>query len=287
MKKNIYVIYHSEKHKDIREKREHKSNLEYFQQIYQNTYNIKFIKDTDTIIPNLKNEIIVIGIQSRNFKFQPDYNVNKIISFDRERTDFGKLVTDKWFAYLFLKENNINTIPTSHLGFIKHEPITKSELPVIIKSRTGANGKDVYLINTPREVYDCYKTIMVTNREEIIDYIKQPFIDTSLGSDIRILCIGDKIFSYERNNPNDFRSNIALGASFKIKKLNEVQMEGTKKIIQLVQKKFPEYNHLIGIDIFNDDTFQVIELNSNPGMHGPINLFGDKFIQELTKFFKL
>jgi hypothetical protein len=287
MKKNIYIIYHSEKHKDIREKREHKSNLEYFQYLYEDTYNIKFIKDTDNTIPYLKDEIIVIGLQSQNFKFQPDYNSNKIISFDRERTDFGKLITDKWFAYLFLKKNNINTIPTSHLAYIKHEPISEKELPVVIKSRTGTNGSSVYLINTPREVFACYKTIMVTNGEEIIDYIKQPFINTSLGSDIRILCMGDKIFSYERNNPNDFRSNIALGANFKRKELNKVQMEGTKNIIQLIRDKFPEYNHLIGIDIFNNDTFQVIELNSNPGLHGPINLFGDEFIQELTHFLKL
>jgi len=291
MKQNIYIIYHSQKLINFPKQTNHKTNIEYFASFYEDTYNIIFLKDTDDYILSLVNEIVVIGLNSLLFKYKPTYSSNTIITFDREYHELGRIFTNKLKTYKLLLEKDFDTIFTRFLPDLiieKAYEVYPSSItyPLVIKHIFGTNGEQVYLVNNKIE----WERLLMSNGEKRIptsDFIVQPFITTSIGSDIRIVCMGNDIFAYERNNPNDFRSNVSLGASFKLKELNDFQLLETKRLMKMIKNNYPDYNHLIGIDIFNDEKFTIIELNSNPGLHGLTSLLDEEFQYKLKKFFNL
>ena len=78
----------------------------------------------------------------------------------------------------------------------------------------------VYLVSGRKELEA--KIMEMGNR----NFIMQEYIESSVGKDIRINIIGDKIIgAMERSNPSDFRANITLGGEGRFIELNKEQEE--------------------------------------------------------------
>jgi len=273
--KIIYILYKKNLTQIKKYYIEHKTNLEYIEQFFSNKFKFIYLSDEDIEIQNLTNKIIIIGMQSSNFLYKPKSN-NNIIYFDREYTNFGKIASNKYKTFKYLNKHNIDTIPTS-----LYKSIKENKYPFILKDIEGYNGNNVFLVknkNTLKNLLSKYKEI---------NFIQQPFIQNSIGIDIRIFIINNKIFSYKRINKNDFRSNITLGSSIEKYTLNKFQFKSVLNLLKHLNNDFIIENKLIGIDIFDDDKFKIIELNSNPGFFALIKLFKEEFKTELSKFLKL
>ena len=78
--------------------------------------------------------------------------------------------------------------------------------PLVYKQCHGSLGKQVLLIHDRKELEECY----LKNRG--IPHLYEKYLSANSGRDYRVIVIGDRVVAVmERENRNDFRSNIALG----------------------------------------------------------------------------
>jgi len=78
--------------------------------------------------------------------------------------------------------------------------------PMIVKECYGSFGKQVFLCNNRQEL-----TSIINNFEKR-PFLLQEFISTSIGKDLRLQVVGNKVVStMMRYNDNDFRANITNG----------------------------------------------------------------------------
>lgn len=127
------------------------------------------------------------------------------------------------------------------------------EYPIIVKEAYGSQGKQVYLIHNDNEFNDLY--LKIYNKPFLI----QEFIKESKGKDIRVIVIGNSVIgAMQRYNPNDFRSNIALGGTGSLYKLSKKDKDFCIKIASSLGLDY------CGIDLLktNNRTY-VCEVNSN------------------------
>ena len=79
-------------------------------------------------------------------------------------------------------------------------------LPLIVKECYGSLGANVYKADTKQELIELMKKV------QLKPHLFQEYIDAVRGTDIRVIVIGGKtICAMKRYNPDDFRSNVALG----------------------------------------------------------------------------
>ena len=84
----------------------------------------------------------------------------------------------------------------------------KLSLPVVAKLADGSQGREVFLLETVDAITEFQRKYYAHT------HLYQEFIAASKGKDIRVFVIGNEIYaSMLRSNPNDFRSNIAIGGS--------------------------------------------------------------------------
>ena len=77
---------------------------------------------------------------------------------------------------------------------------------MIIKEEYGSFGKQVYLADGIEDARN------IIGKFGYKSFIMQKFISDCRGRDLRLNVVGDRVVScVERYNPNDFRSNLALG----------------------------------------------------------------------------
>ena len=82
----------------------------------------------------------------------------------------------------------------------------KLGFPIIVKESFGSMGKGVYKADNFSELSE------LAERLKLKPHIYQKFLPYKSGSDVRMIVIGGKyLCSMIRENPDDFRSNIALG----------------------------------------------------------------------------
>lgn len=126
--------------------------------------------------------------------------------------------------------------------------------PMVIKENKGSFGEQVYLVNNYREAIEVIKRIGHCN------FIMQEFVEASIGKDVRIHVVGDKIVTaMKRENKHDFRANITNGGEMKVCKPNDLQCEMAKKVCRYLGLDFA------GVDIMygkNDEPI-LCEVNSN------------------------
>ncbi len=127
-------------------------------------------------------------------------------------------------------------------------------LPLVAKKSFSSLGKGVYLINTKKELID------FINQNPFEPKIYQEFISSSVGRDVRIICIGKKFYSaIERYSTSDFRSNAALGG-------NARKIFPSKSFIETAEKVASILNlDYMGIDLLYGENGEpiVCEVNSN------------------------
>lgn len=234
-------------------------------------------------------------------KFDLNY-INNIISFTNYR---NKMTTYKiWskeqipFPETFTLSFSKNEILDSHLetvGEIKKNNIqliyeeiqnlffhsknkTKSiELrgpertePFVLKHPYGLKGKNVHLIKTPSEL-ETYS--------QNADYlILQKYYPECYGVDYRTFMIQDQIFTIQRTNPNNFRSNLSLGATAEASQLSSAELNQCKKIFK------HSGLYYAGIDMIRtNEGVKFLEINVSPGFEGIEKTYGVNIAHTLIK----
>jgi ribosomal protein S6--L-glutamate ligase/gamma-F420-2:alpha-L-glutamate ligase len=171
---------------------------------------------------------------------------------------------DKMLTYIKLSNNGILMPKTISSPLCYFDADTKSfqnkvleelGLPLIIKQNYGSLGKQVYKIESKEEFYK------VSTSLKYLPHLYQSFIASSEGKDIRVILINHQVVAaMERKNPNDFRSNIALGGhGTKIDKLDPRFEETAIKASEILNLDY------CGVDIMIGENGEPIlcEVNSN------------------------
>lgn len=136
---------------------------------------------------------------------------------------------------------------------------TRIGSPFVAKGLESSMGREIFLINDENEL-DTLRTQFGSEKE----WLFQEFIHTSRGRDLRVFAIRDRaVAAMTRQSQNDFRANVALGASVKAVPI-------TSEINHIVRDIYDQ-THLdfVGIDLlFGDNTFYLCEINVMPGLEG-------------------
>lgn len=127
-------------------------------------------------------------------------------------------------------------------------------LPVVAKLADGSQGREVFLLETVESITEFQRKYYAH------PHLYQKFISASKGKDIRIFVIGDEVYaSMLRSNPNDFRSNIAIGGTAeKIEVSNDIK-ELCISATRLAGLDFAGLDILLG----KDGEPYICEVNSN------------------------
>lgn len=133
--------------------------------------------------------------------------------------------------------------------------------PFVLKHPYGLKGKNVHLIKTPSEL-ETYS--------QNADYlILQKYHPECYGVDYRTFLIQDQIFTIQRTNPNDFRSNLSLGATAKAFQLSSSEINQCKNIFKLSGLCYA------GIDMIQtNEGAKFLEINVSPGFEGIEKTYG-------------
>lgn len=176
-----------------------------------------------------------------------------------------RVCDDKAETHIALSGKNI-PMPTTVAGLLcydenarlKEENILFLEktlgYPMVVKECYGSLGKGVYKVDDREQLK------AVADRLKLKPHLFQKFITSSAGRDIRVIVIGGKaVAAMERISNGDFRSNIELGATAKIKIIDE----RLRNICELTAKTLGlDY---CGIDVLygENNGYLICEVNSN------------------------
>lgn len=120
-------------------------------------------------------------------------------------------------------------------------------LPLVYKDCFGSFGAQVFLCSSAREIYS-----HITDKP----FILQEFIKESAGRDKRLEIVdGECVCAVERENKNDFRSNVTNGGKMTACDASEAEKELAVKACEKLGLTFG------GVDIL--EGMQVCEVNSN------------------------
>ena len=126
--------------------------------------------------------------------------------------------------------------------------------PIVAKECFGSFGKQVFLCNNRQEL------IEVINNFAKRPFLLQEFIQTSVGKDLRLQVVGNKVVAtMMRYNENDFRANVTNGGKMLNYQPNTAQIDMALKACKLLSLDFGGVDILFG----KDDTPVLCEINSN------------------------
>ena len=148
---------------------------------------------------------------------------------------------DKWKTYELALRAKIPVLKT------QKAPLYDSdiEFPLILKSRAGHGGSEVFVVNN-RSEYEEYITQI--GEKSIV----QPVDDTG-GRDVRVYVIGGEIVvSICRQAKDGFKSNFSLGGEVEVYELSPEERAVADKVIRLLK---PDY---AGIDLIKDGNLVVL-----------------------------
>lgn len=148
--------------------------------------------------------------------------------------------------------------------------------PFVLKEVVGSFGMQVY------EIKD--KAGFEAKVEELgkSAFLMQEFIQSSVGRDIRVNIIGDRVVgAILRQNAEDFRANITLGGTAQPITLTKEQEALALKAHQALGLDFS------GVDLlFEEDGMTVCEVNSNVNFLSFEEATGINFAQQLIDYVK-
>ena len=148
---------------------------------------------------------------------------------------------------------------------------------MIIKEAYGSFGQQVYLVHNLKEAN------IVIDSLGHKDFIMQEFIDTSIGKDVRINVVGEKVVSSMlRYNDNDFRSNISNGGSMKPYVTNSRIDDIAISACKAIGLDFAGVDVLFG----KNDEYIVCEVNSNPHFKSSFECTGIDMSIEIMEYIK-
>ncbi len=176
-----------------------------------------------------------------------------------------RMCDDKGQTYIELAGNGVNFPKTIFGGLCYHKDLElKSEwaesiakelnFPIIVKESFGSMGKGVYKADNIKEL------LAVMEQVKCKPHLFQEYLDYKKGVDLRVIVIGGKaLASMQRQNENDFRSNIGQGGVGKRKELSLKEKELAEKCAEILGLDY------CGVDIIygENNTPYVCEVNSN------------------------
>lgn len=196
-----------------------------------------------------------------------------------------RVCDDKAQTYIVLADNGV-AVPKTIFGalcFRQERPIEDSwadeiinslGLPVIVKECYGSLGANVYMAQTKAELLNLMEQV------KLKPHLFQQYLDTKKGTDIRVIVVGKKVkCAMVRHNPNDFRSNIAIGGGGE-------KIELTKPFIEIAEKCANVLDlDYCGVDILygKDNQPVVCEVNSNAFFDGTEKVTGVNVAKEYAK----
>ena len=131
--------------------------------------------------------------------------------------------------------------------------------PFVAKGLESSMGEEVFLIENEAEYNDL---LLKYGKEK--EWLFQEFIENSYGKDIRFFSIrGHVVACMQRTSKNDFRANVALGASVE-------QYEVTDQIRNIARDMYNQTGlDFLGIDLlFGKEKPYFCEINVMPGLEG-------------------
>ncbi len=177
-----------------------------------------------------------------------------------ERLATKPIIMSKMATALDLNKSNLPQPKT--VQFIHKKDILKNldilPYPVIIKNPAGRKGKNIYKIDTKKEVKKFLKKM-----PDLMPFIFQEFLPTD--GDIRVLVVGYKAIGAMKRHlvPGDFRANISQGADAEKYKLNPKIIKLAEKAARITKTEFA------GVDIIESkDKYYLIEVNRSPQFRG-------------------
>lgn len=223
------------------------------------------------------------------FKYIFDKEIKNI-----ENNELGKLEslyqsekknkTEKTYSVEF-QGNYLNRfMPTCELSYfltkLEKKALIGEKGSLIIKSKTGHGGSEVYKINGLKNL-DEFVEVITNKGFKIEDYIVQEMTD-EVGKDLRVYMLGDRVLaSVLRSSATDFRSNYSLGGKIQIYKLDN-EVENIAKIVQSQLK-----SDLIGIDfIRNKGKWILNEIEDVVGLRSIYKLYDFNPIELYISYIK-
>ena len=144
----------------------------------------------------------------------PDINMyfesRKVPCFNNYKTAFA--ANDKWQTYIMAEKLGLPAMETCLLSDIQAgaRSLSGFAYPLVVKSRTGHGGSEVYRIDGDKELAEFIKNCDSSR------YICQPMCSEP-GIDVRVYVLDGKVIAAaERRSQSDFRSNFSLGGSARI-----------------------------------------------------------------------
>lgn len=215
------------------------------------------ILEFDAIIPRIGASVTFFATAVlRQFEMQGVYVLNPSLAISRAR--------DKLRAHQLLSRKNIGMPRTgfaaSHTS--AHDLVESvGGAPIVIKLLEGTQGKGVILSETNKGA----ESLIHAFRNLDAFFLVQEFIREAGGADIRCFVIGEKVVAtMERKAQNgDFRSNIHLGGTSRVVKIDKQTRETAVKAAKIMGLR------VAGVDIVKSVRGPlVLEVNSSPGLRG-------------------
>jgi RimK family alpha-L-glutamate ligase len=156
--------------------------------------------------------------------------------------------------------------------------------PCIVKVLQGSYGKGVYLCQNQQMFEDLMD--MVVNLGVKKTMIVQEYVDTAVGTDLRVWVVGGKTIGAMKRSgpPGEFRANITNGGTgepYTVTDEIDLLCRETAKCLGL---------DIAGIDLlFDEEGFKVCEANSAPGFEGFERYVGVNIAEHIVNYvrFKL
>lgn len=180
-----------------------------------------------------------------------------------------RCAANKWETHQKLSSNKVKTLKSifaqkpDDVEFLIKKV---GGLPAIGKQLTGSQGKNVFILESPRAANSTLESMYAGNMNILI----QQFIEAG-NTDIRAIVIGGKVVvAMKRSGGNDFRANISRGGDGEKYELSDSDKKlciDAAKAIKL---------DMAGVDLIKDvknGTSYIVEVNSNFGLK----------VQEITK----
>lgn len=180
--------------------------------------------------------------------------------FNLPETYFAPLVYDEEKAYGVAVAEEIG----EKLGF-----------PVVVKESYGSMGTGVYLAENKEQLAE------ISGRLALKPHIYQRYLSAKKGTDVRVIVIGGKaVAAMERYNPDDFRSNLALGGTGKAAVLIEEFKDAAERAAKTLKLDY------CGVDLLYGDRGEpyICEVNSNAFFKGTEKVTGVNVAEIYAKY---
>jgi len=228
----------------------------------------------DAVIPRIGASITFFGIAVvRHLEQMGFFCANESQAIARSR--------DKLRCLQVLSRHKIGLPPTAYVR-AKSDILPAIErlggAPVILKFLEGTQGIGVILAETAKVAEAVIQAFQSTKQNLLI----QKFVKESKGKDIRAFVVGSRVVAAMRRSastPDEYRSNVHLGATVSKLELSREYQETAIKAAQIVGL------NIAGVDMLETrEGPAVMEVNSSPGLEGIEKASGIDVAAEIISF---